>query len=70
MDKYLMEISLHDLETTSGEYQAYWLHWLIAVKARAMPSYHVTRRLKQHLDAVKQSRIELLVYVCTLVQMH
>eukprot|EP00986_Skeletonema_menzelii_P012856 scaffold7247_cov143-Skeletonema_menzelii.AAC.3 len=23
MDKYLMEISLHDLETTPGEYQAY-----------------------------------------------
>ncbi len=24
-DKYLMEINLDDLETTSGEHQAYWL---------------------------------------------
>ena len=24
-DRYLMEINLDDLETTSGEYQAYWL---------------------------------------------
>ena len=29
-DKYLMEISLGDLERTSGENQAYWL---LAVKA-------------------------------------
>ena len=24
-DKYLIEINLDDLETTSGEHQAYWL---------------------------------------------
>ena len=29
-DKYLMEINLDDLETTSGEHQAYWL---LSVKA-------------------------------------
>eukprot|EP00984_Skeletonema_dohrnii_P006037 scaffold2136_cov79-Skeletonema_dohrnii-CCMP3373.AAC.4 len=29
-DRYLMEINLGDLETTSGEYQAYWL---LSVKA-------------------------------------
>ena len=29
-DKYLIEFSLNDLETTSGEYQAYWL---VAVRA-------------------------------------
>ena len=27
-DRYLMEINLDDLETTSGEYQAYWLFQL------------------------------------------
>lgn len=42
-DKYLMEISLDDLETTSGEYQAYWL---IAVKA-ARNAFSVRRQRAQ-----------------------
>eukprot|EP00986_Skeletonema_menzelii_P011915 scaffold6302_cov157-Skeletonema_menzelii.AAC.1 len=50
-DKYLMEISLADLETTSGEYQAYWL--ILLSKQRVMPSQYAASGLKQHLDAVK-----------------
>ena len=42
-DKYLMEISLGDLETTSGDYQAYWL---LAVKA-ARNAYSLRRQQAQ-----------------------
>ena len=46
-----MEISLANLETTSGEYQAYWL--ILLSKQRVMPSQYAASGLKQHLDAVK-----------------
>ena len=49
-DKYLMEISLGDLETTSGEYQAYWL---LAVKA-ARNAYSLRRQQAQ--AAARRSR--------------
>ena len=49
-DKYLMEISLGDLETTSGEYQAYWL---LAVKA-ARHAYSLRRQQAQ--AAARRSR--------------
>ena len=31
-DRYLLEINLDDLETTSGETQAYWLLAIIAAR--------------------------------------
>jgi len=48
-DRYLMEINLDDLETTSGEHQAYWL---LAVKAARQASslrrQQAARRRSQH----------------------
>ncbi len=49
-DKYLTEISLGDLETTSWEYQAYWL---LAVKA-ARNAYSLRRQQAQ--AAARRSR--------------
>ena len=42
-DKYLMEINLEDLETTSGEHQAYWL---LSVKA-AREAFLIRRQRAQ-----------------------
>mmetsp|Transcript_22570 Transcript_22570/g.32245 ORF Transcript_22570/g.32245 Transcript_22570/m.32245 type:complete len:312 (-) Transcript_22570:282-1217(-) len=42
-DKYLMEINLEDLETTSGEHQAYWL---LSVKA-AREAFWIRRQRAQ-----------------------
>ena len=42
-DRYLMEINLDDLETTSGEYQAYWL---LSVKA-ARDAFLIRRQQAQ-----------------------
>jgi len=55
-DRYLMEINLDDLETASGEYQAYWL---ISVKA-ARDAFLIRRQQAQaNVNAVKQPRIEM-----------
>ena len=46
-DRWLLEVNLDDLETTSGETQAYWL---LAIKAArrayllALGGYHIRRR--------------------------
>ena len=48
-DRYLLEINLEDLETTSGEHQAYWL---LAVKAARQASsllrQQAARRRSRH----------------------
>ena len=44
-DKYLMEINLDDLETTSGEHQAY-CYWLLSVKA-ARDAFLIRRQRAQ-----------------------
>ena len=50
-DRYLLEINLEDLETSTGEYQYYWL-----IEIRATRADWILRRRQQEIATVEQTR--------------